>query len=334
MVIPHELILTLKEWKGFGAKNIQATAEYLASVKGEVSGREEYYDILSEVFRSGRLSRLKNMPAASVLKSANAEARRILDTADALGIGIVSRYDQAFPANLLGTLNEDGRPDVPVLLYYKGKLSVTEMPGIAIIGTRNPSPEGTKAGMYLGEAFARTGFNIVSGLALGCDTAAHRGSLAAGNGATTAFLAHGLDSIYPEENTGLAEAVLERGGLLMSEYPAGSYVDRYKLIARDRLQAGLADATLVIQSGVAGGTMHAVRATLKAGKPLYAVSYKGYIDPEKVGGNTRLIQSGDAVPVKAGDICAVIARLSGTPVRPSGPPPSVEPEEPTLFDLG
>ena len=96
------------------------------------------------------------------------------------------------------------------------------------------------------------------------------------NGKTTAILANGLDnkSIYPPENRDLAEDIVKNGGVLLSEYPINTSVNRYSLVARDRLQSGLAQATLVIQTGKAGGTMHAAKATLAANKPLYVMRFK------------------------------------------------------------
>ena len=115
-------------------------------------------------------------------------------------------------------------------------------------------------------------------------------------GKTTAFLANGLDhdSIYPEENQELAEDIVAKGGLLLSEYPIRQGVNRYALVARDRLQAALSLATLVIQTGVKGGTMHAANTTLKAGKPLYAMKFKDETtnQHEKCLGNAYLVEQG------------------------------------------
>ena len=108
---------------------------------------------------------------------------------------------------------------------------------------------------------------------MGCDTLAHEAALAV-NGSTTAILAGGLDSIYPRENRGLAGRILNAGGLLISENPVFTQTNKYNLVARDRLQGALGDATLVIQTSVKGGTMHAAKATLSAGKPLFVVDYK------------------------------------------------------------
>lgn len=123
---------------------------------------------------------------------------------------------------------------------------------------------------------------------------------------TTAFLANGLDweSIYPKENLELARNIIEKGGLLLSEYPVGQSCGRYGLVARDRLQAGLSYATVVIQTGEKGGTMHAVNATINSGKLLFAVEYKNGEDAthEKVQGNVKLIREGKAHPLRSASI--------------------------------
>lgn len=143
------------------------------------------------------------------------------------------------------------------------------------------------AGKYFASRFASQGVNIVSGLAIGCDTAVHEGALLVG-GATTAFLGGGLDEIYPRENEGMARRIVDNGGLLLSEYPIGMPGNKYTLVARDRLQAGLASATLVIQCSRHSGTMHASKATLSAGKPLLVVDYKSGVDPSRTEGNEYL----------------------------------------------
>lgn len=182
-----------------------------------------------------------------------------------------------------------------MLLWYRGDLSIASLPGLAVIGTREATPEGIAGGMFLSAEFAKRGFNIVSGLAIGCDTCGHKGALKVG-GKTTAFLANGLDydSIYPDENKELAEEIVAKGGLLLSEYHIGQSVNRYSLVARDRLQAALSKATLVVQTGIKGGTMHAANTTLKAGKTLYAMKFKDEATNlhEKCLGNAFLVKQG------------------------------------------
>ena len=190
-----------------------------------------------------------------------------------------------------------------MLLWYRGDFSITQLPGFAVIGTREATPEGVAGGTYLASEFAKRGFNIVSGLAIGCDTCGHKGALKVG-GKTTAILANGLDhdSIYPPENQDLAEEIVKNGGLLISEYRMGTPVNRYSLVARDRLQSGLSFATLVIQTGEHGGTMHAANATLKANKPLFTVLFKDseINNHEQCLGNALLVNKG-AKYIKGGD---------------------------------
>lgn len=209
------------------------------------------------------------------LQKAYNYAMNIVEVSKAKGIGLKGYYDEDFPESLRKTVDEEGKLTPPLLLWYRGDLSITQLPGIAVIGTREPTDEGVIGGKYLAGEFAKRGFNIVSGLAIGCDTCGHQGALEAG-GKTTAILANGLDSnsIYPPENRDLAERIVKNGGVLLSEYPINTSVNRYSLVARDRLQSGLAQATLVIQTGKAGGTMHAAKATLAANKPLYVMRFK------------------------------------------------------------
>lgn len=219
------------------------------------------------------------------------EADRIIEDSESMGIKAISYLDNNYPKNLLETVDEKGKLSIPLVIYFKGDIKVADKTGIAIIGTREPTLQGIQVGEYLGKVFAAEGFNIVSGLAFGCDAAGHRGALNCENGVTTAFLANGLDSIYPEENTDLAEKIVNRGGLLISEYHIGTYATRYNLVARDRLQAAMSAATVVIQTGVNGGTYHAANATLRAHKPLFCVKYTSadIMENANVLGNTELV---------------------------------------------
>lgn len=220
-------------------------------------------------------------------------ACHLIEMSEDKGIRLLTYYDDNFPEKLR-QIRSNGKFAAPLTLWYRGCLDAVDLPGIAIIGTREPTPEGIKAGHYFGKAFAEAGFNVVSGLAYGCDKSGHEGALMAENGTTTAFLAHGLDTVYPKEHCDLADEIVARGGLLMSEYPIGTRGMANYFIERDRLQSGLSEACLVIQTGRTGGTLHAVRATIENGKPLYAVSYScsDIMAQPKVAGNSMLINEG------------------------------------------
>ena len=332
MTIPHEFLLTLKEWKGFGPMNIQAVSEYLSTSSIRTLPPQEYLDIIADVKQLGRLKRVKELPSKSFISDAYRRALQTLEQSENLGIYFVSRFDNDFPEKLLTTVNEDGKLDVPLFLFYKGSLTATSGAAVAVIGTREPSIEGEKAGRYISSRLAEKGVSIVSGLALGCDTSGHRGALDVEGGRTVAFLAHGLDTVYPPQNEGLAEEIVAKGGVVISEYPVGSNIDRYKLVARDRFQAALADAVVVVQTGITGGTMHAVNAALSVCKPVYALEYKGRISHDKISGNSYLIEKRGAIGLKGDEIDTFISKVCQKPLQPVAKRSEGKVIEPTLFD--
>lgn len=299
MIISHQHILTLDGIKGFGPKKIHTIAEYLRNQgAGQLSDRE-MCDVISELVQRRALKGVKEFYPGDFMVAAD-NARRILDKTLASGFSMVTRYDESYPKALLHTVNEDGKESVPVFLFYKGDLGITRRKSIAIIGTREPSPEGETASKYFAKALAEKGINIVSGLALGCDTAAHKGALE-GHGITTATLGGGLDKIYPSENTELADRIVNEGGLLLTEYPVGEEATSYNLVARDRLQAALSNVILVIQTSVSGGTLHAVNAASAVSKPVFAVDYKIDLPVDYIGGNRLLIQKGMAKSIDSSE---------------------------------
>lgn len=288
-------ILTLSNIKGVGIKSIQKVGNYLFDCGKIIENMSEFANLLSVLKIKKKNSSTKGTSLITVedLEEAENIAIKIKSASEREGIGIISYYENNFPQILKNTIDEDGKLAPPLLLFYKGDISIINMPCIAVIGTREITPNGEKAGMYISREFAKRGFCIVSGLAIGCDTVGHKGALEVG-GKTIAFLAHGLDSIYPSQNKELAEEILLKGGLLLSEYPIGIEVNRYNLVARDRLQAGLSMATIIIQTGEKGGTMHAANTTLIAGKPLYTIYYQDQEtrEHEKTKGNALLVSKG------------------------------------------
>lgn len=287
-------VITLLNIKGIGPKaviKIGTSAETKS-----IGSAQDLYQILQD------LKIKKGSITLDEIFEAEGKAKNIISRSERNGIGVVSYYDEEFPEILKHCKNEDGKDEPPVVLYYKGDWSITKMPCMAVIGTREILKEGEIAGKHFAGAFSNQGFCIVSGLAVGCDTAGHRGALEAG-GKTIAFLAHGLDTIYPPENESLAKEIVDNGGLLISEYPIGSPINRYNLVARDRLQAGLSTAILVVHTGIHGGTMHAVNSTIAANKPLYVVKFqKEQIQRhEKVQGNQFLVEKKGAKYISSTD---------------------------------
>lgn len=296
-ILSAELVITLQQLEGVGNKTILKIADGIA-------GRLETIEDLINFWPSVKGKKFEAI-TKSDLASAYGRARRIIDESGKHMVQVVTLFDEEYPEILRSCVDETGKPDQPLVLYCRGNLLAFKKPGIAVIGTREPTLNGKKAGAYFAAEFAKRGFNIVSGLALGCDAAGHQGALSAG-GTTTAFLANGLDwnSVYPRENLGLAQRIVDNGGLLLSEYAIGQPCGRYGLVARDRLQAGLSYATIVVQTSIKGGTMHAVRATIAANKPLFAVEYKSPADNSNnnVQGNLMLIQDKGAYPLSSTDV--------------------------------
>ena len=268
MYLQAKQIVTLQQLRGFGPAAIMKIGGYVYDNKISIDNDSALWEILQKVLSAKKLEKI----SWDDIQSASCNAKRIIDISEQRGIKVLGYWDKEFPQMLANVTDEEGKSKPCVLLYYKGNLSVLQKPGLAIIGTREPDEDGIVAGEHFAKIFSKQGFNIISGLAIGCDTLGHRGALDT-NGSTTAFLAHGLDTIYPIENEELANEIVKQGGLLLSEYSLGVPVSRYNLVGRDRLQSALAKACLVIETGRHGGTMHAAQATLAANKPLFIVDY-------------------------------------------------------------
>lgn len=289
-------IITLLQLSGCGRVTTYKLALYAKENRKSFQSSEEFFAFIKYCKENKIALRIKNYNIDEI-KNAALEAKQIINKSEENKIGIVTYFDDNYPIRLK-ELNQNSAFQAPIVLYYKGDINKANMPAVAIIGTREPTKEGKIAGDYFGKRFAEKGFNIISGLAVGCDTTGHKGALSTDKGVTTAFLAHGLDTVYPTENQSLAKEIYEKGGLLFSEYPIGTTLTPNKLVERDRLQAGLAQATVVIQTGIKGGTMHAVNVTLDLKKPLFVVEYKSsdLRTHEKVQGNSLLIKNG-AIPL-------------------------------------
>lgn len=302
MALRTEILITLQQVKGLGNKSILEFAK-----SGDIDTMEDLVVRLQNI-KKGRFAKLTE----EELQYANRTARRIIEACENNGIGILSYFEPQYPSILRNCVDEKGKPDPPIVLYYRGNLSALKRPGVAVIGTREPTENGKKAAIFFSKILAKQGFNIVSGLAIGCDAAGHRGAMDA-DGITTAFLSTSLswESIYPKENLPLAKEIVEKGGLLLSEYYIGQTCGKFSFVARDRLQAGLSYATLAIQTDIMGGTMHAINATLAARKPLYMVKYNYPEDLRnpKSQGNIKLLGEGVAKPITSENKDEVIKEI-------------------------
>ncbi|MBT6048133.1 MAG: DNA-protecting protein DprA [Candidatus Scalindua sp.] len=180
------------------------------------------------------------------------DAEHKIEAMTETGISVISIFDDNYP-ELYKQLT-----DKPLFLYVKGNTNLLNyQKNIAIVGTRNCTEFGRKIAFNTAQKFSNLGYNIVSGLATGIDTAGHKGALSS-KGFTTAILVD-VENIYPKENQKLSEDILDNNGMLLSENPPGTLSHRGLLVARDRLQSGLSIGVFPIETGIVGGTMHTVQ---------------------------------------------------------------------------
>jgi len=187
--------------------------------------------------------------------------------------------------------------DPPKVLYAKGNLALLEEENtLAIVGTREPTQLGMKASQKISYTFAKMNYTIVSGLALGVDTAAHEGALQASEGKTIAVLAGDLTQIYPAKNKGLAREILNRDGLLISETPIGQINNRGNFVKRDRIQSGLSLGVCPVQTPIKSGTQHTISYAREQKRYLFTpIPLKKDEGEDAIQGNLLLIE--DGIPV-------------------------------------
>jgi DNA processing protein len=231
------------------------------------------------------------------------------------GRHVVTLGDSAYPSALLQTA------DPPLLLYAQGRLELLQRPALAIVGSRNPTPQGADNARAFALHLARSGYTIVSGLALGIDGAAHEGALSAGGDASTiAVVGTGMDRVYPSRHRELAHRIAEQG-LLLSEFDLATPPLRENFPRRNRLIAGLAQGTLVVEAALASGSLITARCAAEAGREVFALP--GSIHSPQSRGCHALIKQGAQLVESAEDILAEL--------RPAAPAPPLE-GEPTPGD--
>lgn len=235
------------------------------------------------------------------LKNVLHKAGRILEKQESIGITAISLYDYLYPENFrpLGS-------DAPVLFFAKGNTMLLRKPCkfITIIGSRKIADYAARVGTRLAHILADKEFVIVGGLAFGSDTCGHRGAMETGY--TIAVMPCGLDMVVPSENTGLFLQMIDNGSLAISEYPIGNAPTKASYVERDRLQAGIADGLIVLETSEDGGTMHAVRKAAELQRPI------GCLSPDIVEqpGNQMLIDQYSAVAINTQeDIDAFVRSL-------------------------
>jgi DNA processing protein len=216
------------------------------------------------------------------------------------GNSIVARGGDDFPELL------DQIPSPPERLFIKGNPGQLQMPAIAIVGSRNPTQAGARNAFEFARFLGTAGFCIVSGLAEGIDTAAHRGALEVG-AATVAFLGHGIDRVYPASNRDLAHEIADQGALV-SEFPLGTHPHKSLFPQRNRLISGISLGTLVVEAARQSGSLITARYAGEQGREVFALP--GSIHNPLARGCHKLIRQGAKLVETAEDIVAELAPLT------------------------
>jgi len=233
-------------------------------------------------------------PTARAIRDAidQADPDAELQRAAAAGADVILQDDPQYPVALTYL------PDAPPVLYVKGSLRPQDAQAISIVGMRRCSLYGQDQAERLAGGMVRAGFTVVSGLARGIDSAAHRGALAAG-GRTLAVLGNGLASIYPPENARLADAVVERGALV-SEFPVRMGPAAEHFPRRNRILAALSLGTIVVEAGRRSGALITARLAAEMGKEVFAVPNR--VDAPGAAGVHGLIRDGAKLIESVADV--------------------------------
>jgi DNA processing protein len=255
---------------------------------------------------------------------ARAEAEKEIKAVSDAGACFLTPQDAGYPGRLLEIY------DPPAVLWVRGSVELLEWPGIAVVGTRSPTPYGLGMAELLSRDLAGRGLAILSGMARGVDTAAHQGALDAG-GRTAAVWGTGLDVVYPKENKKLAERIVASGGTIVTEYPMGTFPAPQNFPIRNRTLSGMSVGVLVIEAAEYSGTRITARCAMEQNRDVYAVP--GNVTNKNAWGPNTLIKQGAKLTATWEDVwedlpsqirCALEDRMAakleggGNESKPSG----------------
>ena len=227
------------------------------------------------------------LPAQAAQFIASGEAAHAADQEmeklTATGASILTIHEEAYPERLRQIF------DPPPLLWVRGQAALLSQPAIAVVGTRHPTPYGTGMAEKLSRELAERGLVILSGMARGVDTAAHKGAIAAKK-PTIAVWGTGIDVIYPKENKSLAEQIVAGGGAIISELPLGTFPAPQNFPRRNRIISGMSVGVLVVEAAEYSGTRVTARCALEQGREVFAVP--GNVTTKNAWGPNLLIKQG------------------------------------------
>ena len=261
--------------------------------------------------------------AQSLATGKSAElAREEIARAAAADVTMLSMDDPSYPPRLKEIY------DPPLILRVRGNAEVLTHPGIAMVGTRHPTPYGSGMAERLACDLAAQGLVIISGMARGVDTASHRGAIAA-KGKTVAVFGTGVDVIYPKENSRLSEQILALGGALISEFPLGTFAAPQNFPIRNRIISGMSCGVLVVEAAEYSGTRITARCALEQNRDVFAVP--GNVTNKNSWGPNTLIKQGAKLVATWEDVWEDLPTEVRLALTPAASPESAGASSASLF---
>jgi DNA processing protein len=287
----------------------------------------EHFGSAEAVFRAS-LTELESTGIQAVSAQALATgksselAREEIARAAAVDVTLLSFDDASYPPRLKEIY------DPPLVLYARGNTDVMTQPGIAMVGTRHPTPYGLGMAERLACDLATHGLAIISGMARGVDTASHRGAIAA-KGKTVAVFGTGVDVIYPKENSRLSEQILALGGALISEFPIGTFPAPQNFPIRNRIISGMSVGVLVVEAAEYSGTRITARCALEQNRDVFAVP--GNVTNKNSWGPNTLIKQGAKLVATWEDVWEDLPTEVRLALTPTSSPESSASSSASLF---
>jgi len=287
----------------------------------------EHFGSAEAVFRASLTelegSGIQAVTAQSIATGKSAElAREEIARAASEEVSILSLDDPSYAPRLKEIY------DPPLILYVRGNTEILTNPGIAMVGTRHPTPYGSGMAERLGCDLASQGLVIISGMARGVDTASHRGAISA-KGKTVAVFGTGVDVIYPKENSRLAEQILALGGALISEFPLGTFAAPQNFPIRNRIISGMSLGVLVVEAAEYSGTRITARCALEQNRDVFAVP--GNVTNKNSWGPNTLIKQGAKLVATWEDVWEDLPTEVRLALTPPASPESSEASSASLF---
>ncbi|MEO8835686.1 MAG: DNA-processing protein DprA [Caldimonas sp.] len=295
--------LRLLETPGVGREAARALLARFGSAEGVLAASTE---ARKAVVPSRVATALAKPPAE--FETRRDAAVRWLEGESSQPRAVIAIGDPRYPPALLESA------DPPLLLYALGRVELLHAPAIAIVGSRNPTPQGLENARAFAAHLSGAGWVVVSGLALGVDGAAHEGALS-GSAGTIAVVGTGLDRVYPSRHRGLAQRIADHG-LLISEFAIGTPALKENFPIRNRIIAGLARGTLVVEAALQSGSLITARLAAEAGREVFAIP--GSIHSPQSRGCHALIKQGAKLVDSAADIVDELPTLPGAAAARAG----------------